>query len=134
MRPRQFAALQAWREQHEALRITLIRGNHDQRAGDPPASLGMEIVNEPLVIGPLRLRHTPSDTGDGHVIAGHVHPVVTLQGRGRQVLRLLCFYSTPHCTLLPSFGAFTGGYGIAPEAGSRVFVTDGSGVWPLPMR
>jgi len=132
--PATLAALHAWRQQHSALRITLIRGNHDHRAGDPPASLGITIVNEPLVMGPLRLRHTPSEEDDGHVIAGHVHPVITLQGRGRQVLRLPCFYSTARCTLLPSFGAFTGGYGIAPEAGSQVFVTDGSGIWPLPVR
>ena len=130
--PATLAALQAWRQRHAGLQITLIRGNHDHRAGDPPASLGIEIVNEPLVLGPLRLRHTPGEASDGHVIAGHVHPVVTLQGRGRQVLRLPCFYSTERRTLLPSFGAFTGGYGIAAEAGGRVFVTDGSGVWPLP--
>ncbi|MES2683822.1 MAG: ligase-associated DNA damage response endonuclease PdeM [Pseudomonadota bacterium] len=132
--PATLAALHGWRQQHPALRITLIRGNHDQRAGDPPGSLGIEIVNEPLAIGPLRLRHTPGEAGDGHVIAGHVHPVVTLQGRGRQSLRLPCFYSTARCTLLPSFGAFTGGYGITAEPGSRVFVTDGSGIWPLPTR
>ncbi|RMU09542.1 metallophosphoesterase, partial [Pseudomonas savastanoi] len=30
------AALEQWRGEHPALRITLIRGNHDKRAGDPP--------------------------------------------------------------------------------------------------
>ena len=132
--PATLAALHAWRQHHATLQITLIRGNHDHRAGDPPASLGIDIVNEPLAIGPLRLRHTPSEKSDGHVIAGHVHPVFTLQGRGRQALRLPCFYSTKNCTLLPSFGAFTGGYGISPAVGSRVFVTDGAGVWPVAVR
>ncbi|OYU75610.1 MAG: DEAD/DEAH box helicase, partial [Burkholderiales bacterium PBB5] len=33
------AALAAWRDRHPALALTLVRGNHDAHAGDPPASL-----------------------------------------------------------------------------------------------
>ncbi len=39
--PETLAALQAWRDRHPSLGLTLVRGNHDARAGDPPASLGM---------------------------------------------------------------------------------------------
>ena len=41
-------ALRAWRVRHAGMSLTLIRGNHDKRAGDPPADLGMEVVPEPL--------------------------------------------------------------------------------------
>ena len=34
--PAVLLALQDWRHQHHALRITLVRGNHDSHAGDPP--------------------------------------------------------------------------------------------------
>ena len=45
--PAVLAALQAWRAQHTALRLTLVRGNHDSHAGDPPAELGVVVVDEP---------------------------------------------------------------------------------------
>jgi metallophosphoesterase superfamily enzyme len=41
------------------LALTLVRGNHDDRAGDPPASLGFTVVDEPLPLGPFALCHHP---------------------------------------------------------------------------
>lgn len=35
------------------LPMTLIRGNHDKRAGDPPEDLNINVVTEPLLMGPL---------------------------------------------------------------------------------
>ena len=37
----------------------LVRGNHDSHAGDPPASLAIEMVDEPLGIGPFAACHHP---------------------------------------------------------------------------
>ena len=133
------AALHEWRHRHPALVCTLVRGNHDLRAGDPPATLAMEVVNEPYLSGPFALRHTPvaHATLDGpcndthHVIAGHIHPVFQLQGQGRQRLRLPCFHVTDQMTVLPSFGEFTGGHAVELTPSSRIFVADGTGVWPL---
>lgn len=129
--PATLAALHEWRQRHAALACTLIRGNHDLRAGDPPATLDIEIVNEPLLLSPFALRHTPAAHAGHHVIAGHLHPVFHLHGKGRQSLRLPCFYSTDDMTVLPSFGDFTGGHQIKVQLSSRIFVTDGSGVWPV---
>jgi uncharacterized protein len=138
--PATLAALQRWRQSHGNLQCILIRGNHDARAGDPPDYLDMEIVDEPYVIDGLALRHTPAPHDIYHVIAGHVHPVFNLNGRGRQRLRLPCFHHTRGMTLLPSFGDFTGGYAVSDTAGEHVvetagerqiFVTDGSSIWPV---
>ncbi len=129
------AALHAWRQRRAALVCTLVRGNHDLRAGDPPGTLGMEVLNEPYVHAPFALRHTPmvacTEPAILHVIAGHVHPVYQLQGLGRQRLRLPCFHITDKMTLLPSFGEFTGGHAVQVAASSRVFITDGTGIWPV---
>ena len=124
---------------HAGLVCKLVRGNHDLRAGDPPATLAMEVVNEPYMAGPFALRHTPVahpkvDTPHNdtlHVIAGHVHPVFQLQGLGRQRLRLPCFHVTDQMTVLPSFGEFTGGHAVEAMPSSRIFVTDGTGVWAV---
>jgi DNA ligase-associated metallophosphoesterase len=125
------ALLQAWRQRHPDLRCTLVRGNHDLRAGDPPPGLEMEIVDEPLLIGPLALRHIPAAHAGHHVIAGHEHPVFHLTGNGRQQLRLPCFHTTAHMTVLPSFGEFTGGHPVRVGTDSHIVVTDGIGVWSI---
>jgi DNA ligase-associated metallophosphoesterase len=123
-------ALRAWRARHAALHCALIRGNHDRQAGDPP-QLELEVVNEPMLVGPFILRHTPAAHEGHHVLAGHTHPVFRLNGKGRQSLRLPCFHSSRAITVLPSFGDFTGGYEVDYTPGSRVYVTDGTGVWSV---
>jgi DNA ligase-associated metallophosphoesterase len=125
------AALDAWRVRHSQLRVVLIRGNHDKRAGDPPASLRFEVVEEPWVMGPFALQHEPDPHPSLHVLAGHVHPVYRLRGRGRQNLRLACFYLGQTVSLMPAFGEFTGGYTIEPSDDSRVYITGDGAVWAV---
>jgi metallophosphoesterase superfamily enzyme len=36
------------------LDLVLVRGNHDRHAGDPPASLGVQAVDEPCAWAPWR--------------------------------------------------------------------------------
>ncbi|NAS74766.1 DEAD/DEAH box helicase, partial [Pseudomonas syringae pv. actinidiae] len=123
------AALEQWRAERSTLRITLIRGNHDKRAGDPPGYLDIDVVPEPLPLGPFALQHEPDPHPELHVLAGHVHPVYRLYGRGRQSLRLACFYLGQRISLLPAFGEFTGGFRIQPVEHSSVYVTGGDAVW-----
>ncbi|AMW85484.1 ICC-like protein phosphoesterase [Pseudomonas yamanorum] len=124
-------ALRAWRERHADVGLTLIRGNHDKRAGDPPVDLNIEVVTEPLLMGPFALQHEPDAHASHHVLAGHVHPVYRLRGKGRQSLRLPCFLLGNQVSLLPAFGAFTGGYSVTQEEGSRIFVIGAHEVWPV---
>ncbi|MGN2438121.1 ligase-associated DNA damage response endonuclease PdeM [Pseudomonas syringae] len=123
------AALEQWRAERSTLRITLIRGNHDKRAGDPPGYLDIDVVPEPLPLGPFALQHEPDPHPELHVLAGHVHPVFRLYGRGRQSLRLACFYLGQRISLLPAFGEFTGGFRIQPVEHSSVYVTGDDAVW-----
>ena len=57
------SALAEWRARHRDLPMTLIRGNHDKRAGDPPDSLNIRVVPEPLLLGPFALQHEPTPHG-----------------------------------------------------------------------
>ncbi|QYF92182.1 ligase-associated DNA damage response endonuclease PdeM [Massilia sp. PAMC28688] len=118
------AAMLAWRRRHPALRLTLVRGNHDMRAGDPSAALGITMVDEPHTVGPFSFCHHPDVAAAGYVLAGHVHPVYLLASR-LDSLRLPCFLVGPTRMILPSFGAFTGGYVISPDVHERVYVTSG---------
>jgi DNA ligase-associated metallophosphoesterase len=123
--PRTLAALAAWREEHVALEILLVRGNHDRRAGDPPRELGIACVDGPWLDpeSGLALRHEPADTaGAPYTLAGHVHPAVRLLGGGRQAETLPCFHFAPRVGLLPAFGSFTGCHRVRPRRGDRVAV------------
>lgn len=107
--------------------ITLVRGNHDARAGDPPASCNIRCVPEGTVHRGLVLRHHPAPGGPvpGEIsLCGHVHPVVRI-GRGPGATRASCFWWKPARRgadgdggqlMLPAFGTFTGGAIIEPDA------------------
>ncbi|AMS20723.1 DEAD/DEAH box helicase [Pseudomonas synxantha] len=125
------SAIRAWRARNPTLVMTLIRGNHDKRAGDPPTDLRIEVVPEPLLMGPFALQHEPDSHPTHHVLAGHVHPVYRLRGKGRQRLRLPCFQIGRRVSLLPAFGAFTGGYAVEQGDDHRIFVIGDQAVWPI---
>ncbi|WP_065259271.1 ligase-associated DNA damage response endonuclease PdeM [Pseudomonas bananamidigenes] len=125
------SALGEWRSRHADLPITLVRGNHDKRAGDPPQTLDIRVVPEPLLLGPFALQHEPEPHPERHVLAGHVHPVYRLNGKGRQRLRLTCFRLGARVSLLPAFGAFTGGYPVEKEDDCRIFVIGDNEIWPV---
>jgi uncharacterized protein len=116
------AAVQRWRERHAALELTLVRGNHDGHAGDPPAAWGVQCLDEPLPLQGLLLCHHPHERPGGYVIAGHVHPAVVLGGRAHERLRLPCFHFGARVGLLPAFGEFTGSHVLRRAPGDRVFV------------
>lgn len=131
--PSTLAALARWRVQHADLHLTLVRGNHDDRAGDPPPWLRMDAVDEPLMQGGLALCHHPVARDDAYVLAGHLHPGITLGGRPFDRLRLPCFWFGDRVGVLPAFGAFTGLQTIRPASGERVFAVADQQVLPVPV-
>lgn len=126
------ALLRSWRERHAGLAVTLVRGNHDDRSGDPPAELGIALVDEPWRVGPFALCHHPQRVEGACVLAGHLHPCVNLGGRAHDRLRLPCFQLGPQAGVLPAFGAFTGMHPVRPGPGERLYVIADDAVVALP--
>lgn len=120
-----------WRAQHAQVSMTLVRGNHDDRAGDPPAAWGIAVVDEPLAVGTFALRHHPAPEPGRYVLAGHLHPAAWI-GQGPDRLRLPCFHLGPEVGVLPAFGGFTGMHPVRARPGERVFVVADDVVRPLP--
>lgn len=123
--------LAEWRARHPALAVTLVRGNHDAHAGDPPAALGIRCVDAPAPLGEFRLHHHPTSEPDGIVLAGHVHPAVRLRGRGRQAVTLPCFAVRRDLVLLPAFGGFTGAAVLDAGEWERFYAIADGEVVPL---
>jgi len=126
-------ALAAWRARWPLLSITLVRGNHDQHAGDPPDNLAITCVDAPHQLGPFVLHHHPPEGADpaGYWLAGHLHPVALLSGVGRQRLRLPCFALGGEGGLLPAFGSFTGGAPVSNDPRFRLWVVADDEVIPI---
>ena len=125
-------AVSRWRALHPTLELVLVRGNHDDRAGDPPASLGFTVVDEPLMDGGLAMCHHPEAVAGAYVLAGHLHPCVSVHGRARERLRLPCFHFGAQVGVLPAFGSFTGMHPARVAPGDRVFAVADDAVRELP--
>jgi len=125
-------ALNEWRTLHATLEMTLVRGNHDDRAGDPPSHLNIQCVDEPLIHQSLALCHHPQIVAGRYVLAGHLHPCAGIGGAARDWHRLPCFWFARDVAVLPAFGAFTGMHQIRAGGGERVFVVTPERVVELP--
>jgi uncharacterized protein len=126
--PSTIAALGRWRDGHPDLDVVLVRGNHDRRAGDPPEGLRIRCVDAPMIDAPFAFVHHPGEVPGGYSLAGHIHPAVTMIGRGKQRERLPCFWFGATGAVLPAFGEFTGVANVEPAAGDQVFVITGDSV------
>jgi len=119
--PRTLARFASWREERRAVALTLVRGNHDRKAGDPPPEWDFSCIEAGEALGPFVLNHEPGPSGAGYALAGHIHPAVRLSGEGES-LRLPCFWFAKRHGVLPAFGAFTGSAVVRPRPGDQVFV------------
>ncbi len=95
-----------------------IAGNHDP---EPVRDLG-GVSAAMFGVGPLVFRHAPEREPTDGEIAGHLHPVARVSGRGRTVSRR-CFASDGKRMVMPAFGAYTGGLNIRDAAFADVFGT-----------
>lgn len=127
-------AMRRWRAEHEALDIVLVEGNHDLKAGAPPADLGIRVEREPWPVGPLAFCHHPQFVAGAHALAGHLHPAVRISGRADDGVRLPCFWLREGLSVLPAFGSFTGGARIDREDGDRVVAVGDDRLYEVPSR
>lgn len=114
-----------WRQQFPRLDIGLIRGNHDIVHDGHYHQLNITLHDE-LLVGPFLMLHHPlSETSlkvlDSYVFCGHIHPGVSLKGKGRQGLTLPCFAFGSKQAIFPSFGKFTGRVAIRSRETDRIF-------------
>jgi DNA ligase-associated metallophosphoesterase len=130
--PALHAAFTRWRAAHPGLSITLVRGNHDEHAGDPPPAWGIDVVAAPHPLAPFVLCHEPAAPRTGHALCGHVHPGARVASGAHESVRLPCFVLGRRRTLLPAFGRMTGLAIVAPVPGETAVAIAGSRLFVLP--
>ncbi len=107
--------------------VVLIGGNHDAGLERVARAAGLEIHKE-LELHGVRLAHKPM--GAGPLIAGHVHPRVTLRLEG-DLFKLPCFVFEQDVLTLPAFSSFVAGANTPRRAGRQRFAVVGESVVPL---
>jgi DNA ligase-associated metallophosphoesterase len=101
----------------------LVLGNHDIMGRYQYQRKGI-YLHDTLQIGKFLLTHHPLEhvPEQTYNIAGHIHPGVSLIGKGRQSLTLPCFYFGDRQAYLPAFGKFTGLARIAPGKQDKIYI------------
>lgn len=116
----------AWRARNVGLMITIVRGNHDRHAGDPPAAWNIEVIPDSLGEGPFLFVHDPADIPPGEsrvALCGHIHPGVRLRDRDGRARTLPAFLLGDRRGLMPAFGTLTGRSPVPVAPSDRVYVT-----------
>src|SRR6056297_1069267 len=128
---REWFQFEEWRAGHNQLDIVLVAGNHDSLHRSFYDRANLSVCHQ-LKQEAFRFIHDlPDDsvTGGEFTFSGHIHPGIVIRGKGRQSVRLACFYKKARQIILPAFGEFTGLYilpdkeaeSIYPIAEQRVF-------------
>lgn len=123
---KEWILFEAWLETISA-EVILIEGNHDIISPLRYEQLGVQTTPE-LIIGQFLLTHHPEKRSGFFNFSGHIHPGVAINGKGRQRIKISCFFKTSDQMIFPAFGEFTGNYILTPKPGDEVFVIAGNEV------
>lgn len=114
-----------WRSQHFYIEMVIVIGNHDILPTSMFLEADMQVYVNDFEEDDFVFTHHPKTEPDPakFVFAGHIHPVFTTYGKGRQSVRLPCFVVDQNQAILPSFGVFTGGFGMDIVNNRKIYIT-----------
>ncbi len=133
---RELELFRKWRSDFSSLEVHLARGNHDILDRKWYEESQITVHNDPYIIDRFHFVHDVQKPlyvpAEGEfVFSGHVHPSVTIRGRGRQALQFPCFYFESHGCILPAFSRFTGSYNVRPGTTDKVYALVEKEIIPL---
>lgn len=126
-----FPRFAAWRQQFTETDVWLIPGNHDRAGQSYLHEVGL-VVKAPQVLGPFFLQHEPAEISEGFLLCGHLHPGLSLGGRGRQHVQMPAFWLSGHMLCFPAFGSFTGNASVQPHRNDVFFAVAGNELRKIP--
>jgi uncharacterized protein len=134
MTPGLLKSLCAWRTNWSSLEFTIVLGNHDRGAQPLYSDCGFSCAQAPVVFEDIECWHHPISGAHGAgplALAGHLHPVVRLNGPGRDSLRAPCFIVGERQIVLPAFGEFVGGSIVSLNQGERLMIATARGAFDV---
>jgi DNA ligase-associated metallophosphoesterase len=117
-----------WRKDFSSLHVELVKGNHDILSDSWYEEATISIHSWKMTSGPFAFLHDlnarkklePAEA-ELYTFTGHLHPGITVKGKGRQALTFPCFYFAKNYCVLPAFSRFTGTYQVVPEKEEAAF-------------
>ncbi len=121
----EFEIYKNWKLQFPALKIILVKGNHDRISEKQLFELGISDIYSVYQENELIFSHEDLKNENQFVISGHLHPGVVLQSSTRK-LKFPCYVVTENQLILPAFSTFTGldTNNYFPEAQKYIFTQD----------
>lgn len=121
-----------WRKDFSLLHIDLVLGNHDILSTQWYQEANIKTHEWKLTIDPFIFLHDPAakkklieKEKELYAFTGHLHPGISIRGRGKQSLTFPCFYFSETYCVLPAFSRFTGTYCVKPGAGETAYAVAG---------
>lgn len=121
---------------YSEVKFHLVKGNHDILSKEVYQTSALIIHEKPVEISNLLLTHEPLEAGTEKQlnICGHLHPGISLNGIGRQRIRMPCFHYRSNCLIMPAFGSFTGLMNQGIEIGDEIFAVTSGKVIPIKIK
>jgi DNA ligase-associated metallophosphoesterase len=119
-----------WRNDLQLLQITLVNGNHDILEDAWYKEVNIYRTDKHSVDN-FSFYHDPAAIDNSlsqYSFAGHLHPAITIRGKGRQALQFPCFYFGHLHAILPAFSRFSGFAQVQPKPGEHVFAIVEKGI------
>jgi len=124
-----------WRKDFSLLHIDLVKGNHDilqdgwYDEADIKVSEWKLLIEPFLFIHDLKAQKKVTEAEKKlYTFTGHLHPGISIKGKGRQTLRFPCFYFAKEHCVLPAFSRFTGTFKVKPQKDETVFAIVENGI------
>ena len=119
---------QRWRRDFSSLHVDLVKGNHDILSDDWYEIAKIRVHNWKMISGPFIFLHDlkarkklAEEEMNLYSFTGHLHPGISIKGRGRQSLTFPCFYFAKEYCVLPAFSKFTGTFNVIPDGDETAF-------------
>ncbi len=96
--------------------IVLVRGNHDRAFARDFGHLGISVAESWSGSNLYALhgdRLSRCAVPEGHLVLGHLHPVLSTKDAAGARLKLPLFLTSPSVTVLPAFSPYAGGFDVS---------------------
>src|SRR5258705_3884482 len=125
-----------WRKDYPLMNVHLVKGNHDILAEKWYEEAKISVNTGCYESKNFLFAHDMLLDGikpkrEQYMFAGHLHPGISIRGRGRQSLRFPCFYFTKKYCVLPAFSRFTGTFRVDAKKDEKVFAIIENDLVPL---
>ncbi len=123
---REIELFKKWRKDLSSLDVHLVKGNHDILEDSWYDDAAITVHHHSLLTNEFCFIHDMNDLddvpNDAYTFCGHMHPGIAMKGKGKQSIKLPCYYFTKKYCVLPAFSRFTGSFLIKPKKDESAFI------------